>query len=254
MGRQRTKAEPIGDGTDAITVTKIFSSAGENDMSNNIVHLVLARLPDAPASTKGISLFIVPKFLVNADGTLGARNAVKCGSIEHKMGIHANATCVMNYYGATGYMIGEENNGLRAMFIMMNAARPGVGVQGRGQGEAHETYRAQTGVNGLGGEWTERTPARLVDHHVRARRVLAHAVRTHDVERGGLGCEHPAVVETTGAQRTEPVGGAHTEQELLVHEHQRERPTQARQHVEQRPLEMRRLARSRRVVRGVAEC
>ncbi len=115
--------------------TKIFISAGEHDLSDNIIHLVLAKTTGAPDNVKGISLFIVPKFLINADGSLGARNAVKCGSIEHKMGIHANATCVMNYDGATGYMLGEENKGLRAMFIMMNAARLGVGVQGLAQGE-----------------------------------------------------------------------------------------------------------------------
>jgi alkylation response protein AidB-like acyl-CoA dehydrogenase len=135
LGLIRTRAEPQADGSYKVTGTKIFISAGEHDLSDNIIHLVLAKTTGAPDNVKGISLFIVPKFLVNADGTLGARNAVKCGSIEHKMGIHANATCVMNYDGATGYMIGEENKGLRAMFIMMNAARLGVGVQGLAQGE-----------------------------------------------------------------------------------------------------------------------
>src|SRR3546814_2543122 len=104
-------------------------------MADNIVHIVLARLPDAPAGTKGISLFIVPKFLPNADGSLGERNAVSCGSLEHKMGIHGNSTCVMNYDGATGWLVGEENKGLAAMFIMMNAARLGVGLQGLAQAE-----------------------------------------------------------------------------------------------------------------------
>ncbi len=135
LGLIRTRAEPQADGTYKITGTKIFISAGEHDLSDNIIHLVLAKTTGAPDSVKGISLFIVPKFLVEADGSLGARNAVKCGSIEHKMGIHANATCVMNYDGATGYLIGEEMKGLRAMFIMMNAARLGVGVQGLAQGE-----------------------------------------------------------------------------------------------------------------------
>ena len=135
LGLIRTKAAPNADGSYAITGTKIFISAGEHDLSDNIIHLVLAKTTGAPDNVKGISLFIVPKFLINADGTLGARNAVKCGSIEHKMGIHANATCVMNYDGATGYMLGEENKGLRAMFIMMNAARLGVGVQGLAMGE-----------------------------------------------------------------------------------------------------------------------
>ena len=135
LGLIRTRAEPQADGTHAITGTKIFISAGEHDLNDNIIHLVLAKTAGAPDSVKGISLFIVPKFLVDADGNLGARNAVKCGSIEHKMGIHANSTCVMHYDGATGYMLGEENKGLRAMFIMMNAARLGVGVQGLAQGE-----------------------------------------------------------------------------------------------------------------------
>ncbi|MEO5597413.1 MAG: acyl-CoA dehydrogenase C-terminal domain-containing protein, partial [Novosphingobium sp.] len=135
LGLIRTKAFPQADGSYAITGTKIFISAGENDLPENIIHLVLAKTPDAPDSSKGISLFIVPKFLVNADGSLGARNAVSCGAIEHKMGIHGNATCVMNYDGATGWLVGEENKGLAAMFIMMNAARLGVGIQGIGQAE-----------------------------------------------------------------------------------------------------------------------
>jgi len=136
LGLIRTRAVPQADGTYAITGTKIFISSGEHDLTDNIIHLVLAKLPDAPDSTKGISLFIVPKVLVNDDGSLGARNAVSCGSIEHKMGIHGNATCVMNYDGATGYLVGEENKGLAAMFIMMNAARLGVGIQGLAQAEA----------------------------------------------------------------------------------------------------------------------
>ena len=135
LGLIRTRAEPQADGTYRVTGTKIFISAGEHDLSDNIIHLVLAKTTGAPDNVKGISLFIVPKFIVNDDGSLGARNGVTCGSIEHKMGIHANATCVMNYDGATGYLIGEENKGLRAMFIMMNAARLGVGVQGLAQGE-----------------------------------------------------------------------------------------------------------------------
>jgi alkylation response protein AidB-like acyl-CoA dehydrogenase len=135
LGLIRTRAEPQADGSHKVTGTKIFISAGEHDLSDNIIHLVLAKTTGAPDNVKGISLFIVPKFIVNDDGSLGARNSVKCGSIEHKMGIHANATCVMNYDGATGYLIGEENKGLRAMFIMMNAARLGVGVQGLAMGE-----------------------------------------------------------------------------------------------------------------------
>jgi acyl-CoA dehydrogenase len=130
LGLLRTKAVKQGDGSYKITGTKIFISAGEHDLSENIIHLVLARIEGAPAGTRGISLFIVPKFLLKSDGTPGARNAVTCGSIEEKMGIHANSTCVMNYDGATGFLIGEENRGLNAMFTMMNEARLGVGVQG----------------------------------------------------------------------------------------------------------------------------
>jgi alkylation response protein AidB-like acyl-CoA dehydrogenase len=185
LGLIRTRAVPQPGGTYAITGTKIFISAGEHDLTDNILHLVLAKLPDAPPgikgislflvpkflpkkgangievgpangehdlaeniihlvlaktpdapdSSKGISLFIVPKFLLDADGNPGARNAVSCGSIEHKMGIHGNATCVMNYDGATGWLVGEENKGLAAMFIMMNAARLGVGIQGLAQAD-----------------------------------------------------------------------------------------------------------------------
>jgi alkylation response protein AidB-like acyl-CoA dehydrogenase len=135
LGLIRTRAEPNADGSYAITGTKIFISAGEHDLTENIIHLVLAKTPGAPDSSKGISLFVVPKVLVNDDGTLGERNAVTCGSIEHKMGIHGNATCVMNYDGATGWLVGEEMKGLAAMFIMMNAARLGVGLQGLGVAE-----------------------------------------------------------------------------------------------------------------------
>ncbi len=135
LGLIRTKAEPQADGSYAITGTKIFISSGEHDLTDNIIHLVLAKTPGAPDSSKGISLFVVPKFMVNDDGNLGARNAVSCGSIEHKMGIHANSTCVMNYDGATGWLVGDEMKGLAAMFIMMNAARLGVGLQGLGIAE-----------------------------------------------------------------------------------------------------------------------
>jgi alkylation response protein AidB-like acyl-CoA dehydrogenase len=137
LGLMRTKAEPQSDGTYKIAGTKIFISAGEHDLSENIIHLVLAKIaaPDTPAGIKGVSLFIVPKFLVNADGSLGARNGVTCGSIEHKMGIRSNATCVLNYDGATGFLIGEAHKGMRAMFTMMNEARLGVAVQGLSQSE-----------------------------------------------------------------------------------------------------------------------
>jgi alkylation response protein AidB-like acyl-CoA dehydrogenase len=130
LGLMRTRAEPQADGSYKITGTKIFISAGEHDMAENIIHLVLAKAPGGAEGTKGISLFIVPKFLVNADGSLGARNSLAVGKVEHKMGIHGNATCVMNYDGATGYLLGGLHKGMRAMFTMMNEARLGVGLQG----------------------------------------------------------------------------------------------------------------------------
>jgi acyl-CoA dehydrogenase len=130
LGLLRTKAAPRPDGSYAISGQKIFISAGEHDLSENIVHLVLARIEGAPEGVKGISLFIVPKFVLDSDGNPAERNGVTCGALEEKMGIHGNSTCVMNYDGATGYLIGEENKGLRAMFTMMNEARLGVGVQG----------------------------------------------------------------------------------------------------------------------------
>ncbi|GAB3461898.1 acyl-CoA dehydrogenase C-terminal domain-containing protein [Massilia terrae] len=132
LGLLRTKAEPQADGSYSITGSKIFISAGEHDMSENIVHLVLARLPGAPEGSKGISLFIVPKFLPNADGQPGERNGITCGAIEEKMGIHGNATCQMNLDGAKGWLIGQPNKGLQAMFVFMNAARLGVGMQSLG--------------------------------------------------------------------------------------------------------------------------
>ncbi|RYZ85340.1 MAG: acyl-CoA dehydrogenase, partial [Moraxellaceae bacterium] len=130
LGIIRTKAEPNEDGSYAITGEKIFISAGEHDMADNIVHIVLARLPGAPKGTKGISLFIVPKFNVDADGNIADRNTVRCASIEHKMGIHGNATCVMNFDGAKGFLIGPENRGLNCMFTFMNVARIGTAIQG----------------------------------------------------------------------------------------------------------------------------
>lgn len=135
LGMLRTKAEPQADGSYKVSGTKIFISAGEHDMAENIVHIVLARLPDAPAGTKGISLFIVPKFLPNAEGAAGERNGVSCGSIEHKMGIHGNATCVMNFDAATGYLIGPANKGLNCMFTFMNTARLGTALQGLAHAE-----------------------------------------------------------------------------------------------------------------------
>ena len=135
LGLMRTRAVPQADGTYLVTGQKIFISAGEHDMSDNIIHLVLAKIPGGPDGIKGVSLFIVPKFIVKPDGTLGDRNLLSCGKIEEKMGIHGNATCVMNYDGATGYLLGEMHKGMRAMFTMMNDARLGVGLQGYAQAE-----------------------------------------------------------------------------------------------------------------------
>ena len=135
LGMMRTKASRKSDGTFRISGQKIFISAGDHDLAENIIHLVLAKIPNGPDGVKGISLFIVPKFLVNEDGSLGERNQVSVGKIEQKMGVHGNATCVMNYDDATGYLVGEEHKGMRAMFTMMNEARLGVGLQGLSQAE-----------------------------------------------------------------------------------------------------------------------
>lgn len=135
LGLLKTRAEPLADGKYSITGTKIFITAGEHNLVPNIIHLVLAKLPDAPPGAKGISLFVVPKFKVERDGTQHERNAVRCGALEHKMGIHGSATCVMNFDGAEGYLVGEPHKGLQAMFVMMNSARLGVGVQGLGLSE-----------------------------------------------------------------------------------------------------------------------
>ncbi len=135
LGLLKTRAEPNADGSWSVSGTKIFITAGEHDFTDNIVHLVLARLPDAPAGAKGISLLVVPKFKVARDGSVGERNAVRCGSLEHKMGIHGSATCVMHFDGAEGYLIGQPHKGLQAMFTMMNTARLGVGLQGIGLSE-----------------------------------------------------------------------------------------------------------------------
>jgi alkylation response protein AidB-like acyl-CoA dehydrogenase len=177
LGMLKTRAEPNTDGSYAITGTKIFISAGEHDMAQNIVHLVLARLPDAPAGTKGISLFIVPKFVPKADGSLGERNKFKCGSIEHKMGIHGNATCVMNFDGASGWMVGAPNKGLNAMFVMMNSARLGVGMQSLGLAEAayqNSLAYAKDRIQGrsLTGPKLKDKPADPIIFHPDVRRML----------------------------------------------------------------------------------
>ena len=180
LGLLRTKAEPQADGSFLITGNKIFISAGEHDLAANIVHLVLARLPDAPVGSKGISLFVVPKFLVNADGSLGARNPIFCGALEHKMGIHGNATCQMNLDGARGWLVGEPNKGLNAMFVMMNAARLGVGMQSLGLTEvayqnavAYAKDRLQS--RALSGAKAPDKPADPIIVHPDVRRLLLSA-------------------------------------------------------------------------------
>ncbi len=176
LGLLKSKAEPNADGSYSISGTKIFISAGEHDLAKNIVHLVLARLPDAPGGTKGISLFIVPKFLP-ADGGVGARNGVMCGSIEHKMGIHGNATCVINLDGAKGWMVGAPNKGLNAMFVMMNSARLGVGMQSLGLAEVayqNSLAYAKDRLQGrsLTGPKQADKPADAIIHHPDVRRML----------------------------------------------------------------------------------
>ena len=177
LGLVRSRAAAQSDGSYKITGTKIFISAGEHDLAENIVHLVLARIDGAPAGTRGLSLFIVPKFLPAADGSVAARNAVACGSIEEKMGIHGNATCVMNYDGATGWLVAEPNRGLQAMFTMMNEARLGVGVQGLAMSEvAYQnaaTYAKErlAGRALTGAKFPER-PADPIVVHPDVRRML----------------------------------------------------------------------------------
>lgn len=177
LGMLKTKAVPNTDGSYKISGQKIFISAGEHDMSDNIVHLVLARIEGAPAGTKGISLFIVPKFKLDENENPGERNAVSCGSIEEKMGIHGNSTCVMNYDEAEGYLIGEENKGLRVMFVMMNEARIGVGLQGLGQSEVayqNAAIYAKDRIQGraLSGPQNEDKPADPIIVHPDVRRML----------------------------------------------------------------------------------
>ena len=177
LGLLRTKAEPLADGSYKITGNKIFISAGEHDFTSNIVHLVLARLPDAPVGSKGISLFVVPKFKVKADGSLGERNPIFCGALEHKMGIHGNATAQINIDGAIGTLVGEPNKGLQAMFVMMNAARLGVGNQSLGLTEvayqnalAYAKDRLQ--MRSLSGVKAKDKPADPIIVHPDVRRML----------------------------------------------------------------------------------
>ena len=177
LGLLRTKAEPQADGSYAITGTKIFISAGEHDMAENIIHIVLARLPDAPPGTKGISLFIVPKFNLNAEGSVGERNAVHCASLEKKMGIKASATCVLNFDGAKGYLIGPPNKGLACMFTFMNTARLGTAIQGLAHGElsyqgALAYARDRLSMRSLTGAKNPDGPADPIIVHADVRRML----------------------------------------------------------------------------------
>jgi len=177
LGLLKTRAEPNADGSHAISGTKIFITAGEHDFVGNILHLVLARLPDAPAGVKGISLFLVPKFKVGKDGKVGERNAATCGSIEHKMGIHGSVTCVMNFDGAQGWLIGQPNKGLAAMFTMMNTARLAVGLQGLGLTErAYQNAlgyaRERLQMRSLSGAKCPDKPADPILVHPDVRRML----------------------------------------------------------------------------------
>ncbi|WP_394687011.1 acyl-CoA dehydrogenase C-terminal domain-containing protein [uncultured Xanthomonas sp.] len=177
LGLLKTRAEPNADGSWSVSGTKIFITAGEHDFTDNIVHLVLARLPDAPAGAKGISLLVVPKFKVARDGSVGERNALRCGSLEHKMGIHGSATCVMNFDGAEGYLVGQPHKGLQAMFTMMNTARLGVGLQGIGLSErayqnALHYARERLQSRSLSGAKLPEKPADPILVHPDVRRML----------------------------------------------------------------------------------
>ena len=177
LGQVKTKAEPQGDGSYKISGTKIFISSGDHDLTENIVHIVLARLPDAPKGTRGISLFIVPKIKVNDDGSLGEANGVSCGSLEKKMGIKASATCVMNFDDATGYLIGPENEGLNCMFTFMNTARIGTAIQGVGPAElsyqwALEYAEDRRSMRALSGKKDADHVADSLIHHADVRRML----------------------------------------------------------------------------------
>jgi alkylation response protein AidB-like acyl-CoA dehydrogenase len=177
LGLMKTRAVPNGDGSYKITGQKIWISGGEQDLTENIIHLVLARIEGAPEGIKGVSLFVVPKFLVNEDGTLGARNAASCGGLEEKMGIHGNATCVMNYDGATGWLVGDEHKGMRTMFVMMNEARLGVGLQGLSQAEiayqnALDFAKDRVQGRSLNGTQAPDRPADPIIVHPDVRRML----------------------------------------------------------------------------------
>ncbi|WP_312316288.1 acyl-CoA dehydrogenase C-terminal domain-containing protein [Acinetobacter variabilis] len=188
LGIIKTKAEPNEDGSYNITGTKIFITSGEHDLSENIIHLVLAKTPNAPAGSRGISLFIVPKFLVNADASLGERNAVAAGSIEHKMGIKGSATCVMNFDGAKGYMVGNENEGLAGMFVMMNYERLSMGIQGIGAAEFAYQNAAQYATDRLQGRASTgaKSPEKPADSilvHGDVRRMLLNVRANNEASR-----------------------------------------------------------------------
>mgnify|MGYP003345098415 CR=1 FL=1 len=177
LGQMKTKAVPNGDGSYSVNGTKIFISAGEHDLTENIVHIVLAKLPDAPKGTKGISLFIIPKYLPAADGSVGERNGVRCGSIEHKMGIHGNATAVLNFDNATGFLIGEPHDGLNAMFTYMNVAR--IGTASQGSAAAERSYQGASAyalerlaMRSLSGIKNPDGPADAIIHHPDVRKML----------------------------------------------------------------------------------
>ena len=170
LGIMRTRAVPAADGSHRITGTKIFITYGDHDLTDNSIHLVLAKMPDAPEGTRGISLFLVPKFLVNADGSLGARNSMACGSIEHKMGVKGSPTCVMNYDGAVGYLIGAANQGLAAMFTMMNYERLSVGIQGLGTADIAYQAASRYAAERLQG----RAPSGAQKHDAKADPILVH--------------------------------------------------------------------------------
>ncbi|MDO4222805.1 MAG: acyl-CoA dehydrogenase C-terminal domain-containing protein [Acinetobacter sp.] len=188
LGIIKSKAEPQADGSYKITGTKIFITGGDHDLTENIIHLVLAKTPNAPAGSRGISLFIVPKFLVNDDGSLGERNAVNTGSIEHKMGIKASATCVMNFDGATGYLVGKENEGLAAMFVMMNYERLSMGIQGLGASEFAYQNAAQYATDRLQGRSASgvQSPDKAADSilvHGDVRRMLLNVRANNEASR-----------------------------------------------------------------------
>ena len=188
LGIIKTKAEPNDDGSYNISGTKIFITGGEHDLTDNIIHLVLAKTPDAPAGSKGISLFVVPKFLVNEDGSLGERNTLAVGSIEHKMGIKASATCVMNFDGARGWMIGAENTGLASMFIMMNYERVTMGLQGLGGSELAYQNAATYALDRAQGRsdtqlQSPEKPADAIIHHADVRRMLLNAKANSEASR-----------------------------------------------------------------------